>query len=366
MNVSLQNIAPEPSQWSLWQSVNKETKGEKCLIVLEKDVPQFFNIFCPDAQRYCSRVGGAGRSVWQGCCRCWVMGHYSRAIDFITVPLTYPSLTLSKCPCQPLIHLIPWLSILTAFGQKGQYFLWRVPELYNTDSKTKELASSKQCRKDGNMMYCNHTLPVGFIKLSLFAHSQACCKRTHKKGMHQHTQGQGEKEHGHTTNAYTCYKHPFLSLFSLCPSLWWDRGCHAVTVRGRRTNKCFPPRRCDLNGKATWQLCSERPHNQTPHPQIHTTTSVQKALHSPLHACKIYSTISCHLQLWKSCSCGRLSFCPWRDYFTSTFSSFFLTFIFSLVSFLHWFPSVYFSWLFFLGIYFLLVLTKFEKKKSIE
>lgn len=107
MNVSLQNIAPEPSQQSLWQSVNKETKGEKCLIVLEKDVPQFFNIFCPDAQRYCSRVGGVGRCVWRGFCRCRVMGHYSRAIDFITVPLTYPSLTLSKCPCQPLIHLIP-------------------------------------------------------------------------------------------------------------------------------------------------------------------------------------------------------------------------------------------------------------------
>lgn len=144
MNVSLQNIAPEPSQRSPGQSVNKETKGEKCLIVLEKDVPQFFNIFCPDAQRYCSRVGGAGRCVWQGCCRCRVMGHYSRAIDFITVPLTYPSLTLSKCPCQALIHLISWLSILTAFGQKGQYFLRRVPELYNTDSEMKELPSSKQ------------------------------------------------------------------------------------------------------------------------------------------------------------------------------------------------------------------------------
>lgn len=63
VNVSLRNIAPEPPQRSLWQSVNKETKGEKCLIVLEKDVPQFFNIFCPDAQRYCSRVGGAGRCV---------------------------------------------------------------------------------------------------------------------------------------------------------------------------------------------------------------------------------------------------------------------------------------------------------------
>lgn len=66
MNVSLQNITPEPSQRRLWQSVNKETKGRKCLIVLEKDVSQFFNIFCPDAQRYCSRVGGAGRRVRRG------------------------------------------------------------------------------------------------------------------------------------------------------------------------------------------------------------------------------------------------------------------------------------------------------------
>lgn len=60
MNVSLENIASEPSPQCLWRSVNKETKGEKCLIVLEKDVPQFFNIFCPDAQRYWRRVGGVG------------------------------------------------------------------------------------------------------------------------------------------------------------------------------------------------------------------------------------------------------------------------------------------------------------------
>jgi len=143
VNVSL----PEPSQRSVWHSVNKETKGEKCLIVLEKDVPQFFNIFCPDAQRYCSRVGGMGRCVWQGCCLCRVMGHYSRAIDFITVPLTYSSLTLSKCPCQLLIHLIPWLSILMAFGQKGQYFLWRAPELYKNDSRKEEAAVIKAVPK---------------------------------------------------------------------------------------------------------------------------------------------------------------------------------------------------------------------------
>lgn len=286
MNVSLQNIAPEPSQWSLWQTVNKETKGEKCLIVLEKDVPQFFNIFCPDAQRYCSRVGGAGRCEWRGCCRSRVMGHYSRTIDFITVPLTYPFLTLYKCPCQPLIHLIPWLSILTAFGQKGQYFLLRAPELYNTDSKKTKALLSKHCRKDGNMMYCNHTLAVGFIKFSLFTHSQAYCERTHKKVCISTHKDRGKKSiNTPRTQSYTCYKHPFLSLFPLCPCLWWDRGCHAVTVRGRRTNKCFPLRRCDLNGKATWQLCSERPHNQTPHPLLHTATSVWEAFPLPA-SCK--------------------------------------------------------------------------------
>lgn len=112
-----------------------------------------------------------------------------------------------------------------------------------------------------NTMYCNPTLQVGFIKFSLFTHSQAYCKRTHTKLCiitHNDMKKTQQKQ------SYTCYKHPFLSLFSLGPSLWWDRGCHAVTVRSRRTNKCFPLRRCDLNGKATWQLCSERPHNQTP------------------------------------------------------------------------------------------------------
>lgn len=215
--VILQNIAPEPSQRSLWQTVNKETKGEKRLIVLEKDVPQFFNIFCPDAQRYCSRVGGAGEvCVWQGCCRCRVMGHYSRAIDFITVPLTYPSLTLSKCPCQPLIHLIPWLSILTAFGQKGQYFLWCAPELYNTVWKWRRWLHQSSARKDGNMMYCNHTLPVGFIKFSLFTHSQAYCKGTHKNCMHHHTRGQERKSINTPHTPYICCKHPYsLFFFSL-------------------------------------------------------------------------------------------------------------------------------------------------------
>lgn len=48
----------------LWQSVNKETEGDKRLVVLERGVRRrFFNIFCPDAQRYRGRTGGAGRCV---------------------------------------------------------------------------------------------------------------------------------------------------------------------------------------------------------------------------------------------------------------------------------------------------------------
>lgn len=150
--------------------------------------------------------------------------------------------------------------------------------------KWRKLASSKQCRKDGNIMCCNHTLAVGFIKFSPFAHSQAYYTRTHKKVCISTHKDRGEKSmNTPQTRSYTCYQHPFLALFSVCLSLWWDRGCHAVTVRGRRTNKCFPLRRCDLNGKATWQLCSERPHNQTPHPLLHTTTCVWESFHPLFH-----------------------------------------------------------------------------------
>lgn len=129
--------------------------------------------------------------------------------------------------------------------------------------------------------------------------------------------------------------------FSL-PAFWWNRGCHAVTVCGRRTNKCFSPRRCDLNGKATWQLCSERPHNQTPHPQLHTTTSVGEAFHSPLHACKIYNTISCRPLIWESFVCDRMSLCPFPDYYSK-------------------FPFLTPTRLFILGIW-VFIFTKFERK----
>lgn len=128
-----------------------------------------------------------------------------------------------------------------AFGQKGQYFLWRVPELYNTDSKTKELASSKRCRKDGNMMYCNHTLPVGFIKFSLFTHSQAYYKRTHKKMYASAHTRRGNK------GAWTHYKHIHLlqtpislSLFSLPISVMRSRLPCRDCMRQTR-EQVFPP-----------------------------------------------------------------------------------------------------------------------------
>lgn len=183
------------------QSVNKNIKSNKCLIVLENNVTvffcvcflsPFFNIFCHIAQRYSSKVGGAFWCVWQGCCRCRVMGYYSCTIEFIIVSFIYSSLSLVKCPCQTLIHLIPWLSILTASRQKGQYFLWYVSELYNIDSGTAfgKAGSFKQSWKDRNMMYYNHMLLVGLIKISLFRHSRAYFKSAHKRYASAHTQDQ--------------------------------------------------------------------------------------------------------------------------------------------------------------------------------
>lgn len=128
-----------------------------------------------------------------------------------------------------------------------------------------------------DMTYRNRAPPVGFIKFSYFTHSQAYCKGAHAR------MGGGGEERGTPpeTHLYIFSKQPILP--PLC-RLWWNRSCHAVTVCGRRTNKPFSPGRCDLNGKATWQLCSERPHNQTPHPQLHTSTSGQEAFRSPRRA----------------------------------------------------------------------------------
>lgn len=139
------------------------------------------------------------------------------------------------------------------------------------------------------------------------------------------------------------------------PALWWNRGCHAVTVCGRRTNKCFSPRRCDLNGKATWQLCSERPHNQTPHPQLHTSTSAGEALRPPLHACKIYSAISCPPPVRESFVCDRMSLCPNPDYY----SNFVCLFVCLELQFFFFFLTP--TCLFILGTW-VLIFAKFQRK----
>lgn len=137
-----------------------------------------------------------------------------------------------------------------ASGQKGQdsfsVFFLLFPKL----TWTWRRGASKNERQE----YCNHAPPVGFIKFSYFTHSQACCKR-----------------------ARGCTFPPNTRFFPHS-GLWWNRSCHAVTVCGRRTNKCSSPGSCDLNGKATWQFDSERPHNQTPHPQLSTSASGQEAV----------------------------------------------------------------------------------------
>lgn len=206
------------------------------------------------------------------------MGHYSRTIDFITVPLTYPSLTLSKCPCQPLIHLIPWLSILTAFGQKGQYFLWRVPECCNINSKKRERKQRKQKwrsrlhqRSAARMeTWCIAIICYQLVSLNFHCshtHRHILSVRTKKRYASAHTRTGGNGARTQQTQSYISYKHTFSPLFPLSSSPWWNRGCHAVTVCGRRTNKCFPPRKGNLNRKTTWQLChiiKHHTHSYTP------------------------------------------------------------------------------------------------------
>lgn len=132
-----------------------------------------------------------------------------------------------------------------------------------------------------DMTYCNRAPPVVFIKFSYFTHSQAYCKKAHAR------MGAVKSTCTPETQLYIFSKQPILP--PLC-RLWWNRSCHAVTVCARRTNKRFSPGRSDLNGKATWQLCSERPHHQTPHPQLYTSTSGQEAFRSPRRACKTHST----------------------------------------------------------------------------
>lgn len=204
---------------------------------------------------FCSRVGGVRR--------CW---------GITLAPLTslqslshiHPP-TLSTHPCQPVIHLVPWWSVLMASEQKGQYFffclLYFFPTIEHEDAGFIKRGASKNER---HIAILRHQL------VSLNFHTS----HTHRHVVKDDTQ------------LYIFSKHPILPPLSW---LWWNRSCHAVTVCGRRTNKCFSLRRCDLNGKATWQFGSERPHNQTAHPQLYTSVSGQEAFRSPCRACKTHS-----------------------------------------------------------------------------
>lgn len=220
------------------------------------------------------------------------MGHYSRTIDFITVPLTYPSLTLSKCPCQPLIHLIPWLSILTAFGQKGQYFLWRVPECYNIDSKKRKRKERK--RKWRSRLHQRSAARMETWCIAIICYQLVSlnfhCSHTHrhilsvrtKKGMHQHTPGQGgmEPEHNrHNPTFHTNTSFPLSFLFFLMKSRLPCRDCMRQTHE-----QVFPPE----ERQSKWENdMTALPHNQTPHPELHTTTFVWEAFHCPLYTYKL-------------------------------------------------------------------------------
>lgn len=199
---------------------------------------------------FCSRVGGVRRcGGWWGvgCCRCRVMGHYSRAIDFITVTFTFPPPQTPLSACNSFNSLMIRSDSIRAERSRLFFslFCFFLNLLEHEDAALPTMKGRTRC---------NHAPPVGFIKFSYFTHSQACCKRAHSCTFPPNTQ------------------------FFPHSRLWWNRSCHAVTVCGRRTNKCSSPGSCDLNGKATWQFDSERPHNQTPHPQLSTSTSGQEAV----------------------------------------------------------------------------------------
>ena len=147
-----------------------------------------------------------------------------------------------------------------------------------TQKHERRRGSSKRApEKDGKHDVLQSYTTSWFHKNFIVHTLPYCGRNTRKWYASAHTRtGGGKRAWTHRERSRTLAPNARLSP-SHCPSLWWNRGCHAVTVRSRRTNKCFPPRRWDLNGKATWQLCSERPHNQTPHPERRTSTSVQEA-----------------------------------------------------------------------------------------
>lgn len=145
--------------------------------------------------------------------------------------------------------------------------------------------SSKECCEDGNMMYCNHMLPVGFIKFSLFTHSQAYFKCTHKKryaSAHTRTGGNGARTQ--QTQSYISYKHTFSPLFPLSSSPWLKSRLPCRDCMRQTHEQVFPPE----ERQSKWENdMTALPHNQTPHPQLHTTTFVWEAFHCPHYTYKL-------------------------------------------------------------------------------
>lgn len=145
--------------------------------------------------------------------------------------------------------------------------------------------SSKECCEDGNMMYCNHMLPVGFIKFSLFTHSQAYFKCTHKKKVCISTQQDRGEWSQNTTDTILHFiqTHVFPSLSSFLISLMKSRLPCRDCMR-QTHEQVFPPE----ERQSEWENdMTALPHNQTPHPQLHTTTFVWEAFHCPLYTYKL-------------------------------------------------------------------------------
>lgn len=145
------------------------------------------------------------------------------------------------------------------------------------------------------------------------------CSRTHrlilrvhtKRYASAHTRTRKGKHENNTDTVLHLLQTPISpSPFYLPVSLMRSRlPCRDCT---RQTpEQVFPPQ--EMQSK--WESnMTALPHNQTPHPHLHTSTSVWEAFHSLLHACKIYCTTSCHPQLYKSNISGRMSFCPLQDF----------------------------------------------------
>lgn len=120
-------------------------------------------------------------------------------------------------------------------------------------------------------MYCNHMLLAGFIKISLFTHSQEYFKSRYKGFASAHTRTRkDEPKHPTDTDLHWLQPPISLSCFSLLISLMrLSLPCRDCALQMHE--QVFPPKemqsKCESNMTAL-------PHNQTPHPQLHTTTSV--------------------------------------------------------------------------------------------